>query len=89
MHSGSCSDRHLIDVILFLFTKCIACSLSNDVIKLMVYRQAILHFSGFLVEFQSFLVNGAIRNVLVWNEDDDILTDVAQCILEVVVTSTE
>ena len=30
-----------------------------------------------------------VRNVLVWNEDDDILTDFAQCILWVVVTGIE
>ena len=55
----------------------------------MVYWQSILHFSGFLFEFQSFLVNGVLRIVLVWNEDGDILIDIAQCILGVVATGIE
>ena len=42
----------------------IACYLSNNVIKLMVYWQSILHFSGFLFEFQSFLVDSVSRMFL-------------------------
>ena len=30
-----------------------------------------------------------VRNVLIWNEDNTILTDIAQCILGLVVTGIE
>ena len=56
-------DHILNDVMLCLLLqlpKCIAYSLSNIVIKLIVYWQSIVYFSGFLIEFQSFLVNGVL-----------------------------
>ena len=80
------------DVILCLLLEqpeCIAYSLTNNSIKLLVCWQSILHFNGFLIEFHSFLVNWCVRNVLVWNEDEDILTDIVQFILGVVVTGFE
>ena len=33
---------------------------SNNVIKRMIHWQSILHFSGFLIKFQSFLANGVL-----------------------------
>ena len=85
-------DHVLNDVIpcrLLQLPECIAYSLSNKVIKLLVYWQSILHFSGFLIEFQSFLSNHVLVVFLVCNEDVDILMDIAQCILGVVVTGIE
>ena len=37
----------------------------------MIHWQSALHFSGFLLEFQSFLVEGVLGNVLIWDEDDN------------------
>ena len=37
---------------------------ANSFIKHVVYSQSTLHFSGFLIEFQSLLVN-CVRNALV------------------------
>ena len=36
--------------------ECIAHYLLNDVIKRMIYSQSTLHFSGFLIDVQSYLV---------------------------------
>ena len=40
---------------------------------------------GFPVRISNFSGEWCIRNVLVWNEDDASLTDIAQCILGVMV----
>ena len=84
------------DVILCLSLKlpeCTACSLSNNGIWLLVYWQSILHLSGFCfissVRISKFSSEFCIKNILVWNEDDDILTDIAQCIPGVTVTRIE
>ena len=56
-------NQMLNDVILCLLLQlpeCNAYSLSNNVIKLMVYWQSILHFSGFLIEFQSIPLNSVL-----------------------------
>ena len=56
-------DHMLNDVILCLLLQlpeCIAYSLSYNRIKLLVYWQSILHFRGFLIDFQGFLVNGVL-----------------------------
>ena len=45
----------ILCVLLQLIPECIAISLSNNIITLLV--SSILHFSGFLFEFQSFLMN--------------------------------
>ena len=76
--------------LLLQLTECIEYSLSKKVIKLLVNWQSILHLSGWLPDrILKLFSEWCIRSVLVWNEDDDILTDIAQYILGVVVTGIE
>ena len=79
-------DHTLNDVI--LRPECIAYSLSNNIIKLWSIgnQSFILVGSDRISKFSS---ECCVRNVLVWNEGDNILTDVAQCILGVVATGIE
>ena len=84
-------DHTLNDVILRLalqLPECIAYSLSNNIIKLWSIGNQffILVRSDRISKFSS---ECCVRNVLVWNEGDNILTDVAQCILGVVATGIE
>ena len=56
-------DHTLNDTILCLLIQqpgYIAYYLSKNVIKRMVYWQSILHFSGFLIKFQSFPMIGVL-----------------------------
>ena len=82
----------LNDVILGLLLQlpeCIAYSLSNNGIKPLAYwgNQSFTLVASYS-DFQVFS-EWCVRYVLVWNEDDDILTDIGQCILGVVVTGIE
>ena len=82
-------DHILSDITMCLLLQppgCIAYYLSNNVIRCTVYWQSTLHFSGFLIEFQSFLMNGVLELFSPQNEGEFILTDSTQCILGVVVT---
>ena len=56
-------DHMLNDIILCLLLQlpeCIVYSLSNNTILRLVYWQSTLHFSGILIEFQSFLMDGVL-----------------------------